>query len=123
MACRRIVTDFTDLYALIESAIKWDNLLYQRRKDPNNNNNGNKSSNQNNVNRQPLNNRPLNQAQGQGQYRSQQWANGPRPSNIGSGPVPMQIDFIRGPLRWLRSYRRLDAEKPVPDHLEMLPAI
>jgi hypothetical protein len=30
-------TDFTDLNSLMESAIKWDNLLYQRRRDPSDN--------------------------------------------------------------------------------------
>jgi hypothetical protein len=84
-------TDFIDLNSLIESAIKWDNLLYQRRKDPNNNN---KSTDRFNItNRQMSNNRSWNQG-----FNKPQW-NGPqRHNNIGSGPAPMEVDSIRGPL-------------------------
>ena len=90
-------TDFVDLDSLIENAIKWDNLLYQRRKDPNNNL---KSSDRSNV--KPHSNfKPWNQTV----HKPQQWQT-PRPSTFGSGPAPMEVDSIRGPIMRAEKDRR-----------------
>ena len=90
-------TDFTDLNALIESAIKWDNLLYQRRKDPNNT----KANDRPNTDKQPWH-KPLMQ----NQFKPQPWINGPPARNLGTGPAPMDIGTIRGPLSQEEKERR-----------------
>ncbi len=85
-------TDFTDLNSLMESAIKWDNLLYQRRKDPSNNKSIDRSY-AHSTSYQARDNRPLNQAHN----RMHQW-NSPPTHTLGTGPTPMEVDSIRGPL-------------------------
>jgi hypothetical protein len=94
-------TDFADLDALIEQSIKWDNLLYQRRKDPNNRQNSanipssQQKSSTNNANKSTSQN-----------PKPQQWNGGPQPKNLGIGPGPMQVDSVRGPLSQAEKYRR-----------------
>jgi hypothetical protein len=93
-------SDFADLASLIENAIKWDNLLYQRRKDPNNGKSTDRSYL--NTTRQSSHwvNRTTNPAP------KAQWNNPPPRHTLGTGPAPMEVDSIHGPLTQAEKDRR-----------------
>ena len=94
-------SDFIDLDALIENAIKWDNLLYQRRKDPNNKANEHKAASSNKP--AATGSKPFTALTSE--HKKSLWT--PRPSNIGSGPAPMQVDSTQRHLsQEEKDYRR-----------------
>jgi hypothetical protein len=94
-------TNYIDLNTLIEDAVKWDNLLYQRRKDPTNTKTSDRSYN-NSANRQTSTNKTWNQVPTR---TTQTWNTPPRQS-LGTGPAPMEVDSIRGPLSQVEKDRR-----------------
>jgi hypothetical protein len=95
-------SDFPDLASLIENAIKWDNLLYQRRKDPNNTKSTDRSyANATNRQSSNFNNRSFNPVP----TPRPQW-NNPPCHTLRSGPAPMEVDSIRGPLMQAEKDRR-----------------
>lgn len=87
-------TDFTDLTSLMESAIKWDNLLYQRRRDPSNNRSTERSYTHSTTRQS-------------NDYKSSNQAHHSSPVHtLGTGPTPMEVDSIRGPLSQAEKDRR-----------------